>query len=170
MNGDRFKRFLASLKLAAAGTVSPLMRTRFAHRYFAPFFPALQMWIYRISRGKVQISSLLAPSLVLETTGARTGQARQTPLICAPEPSGTYLVAGSNWGRPNHPAWTANLIAHPEVAIIRRGRRLPMTAELLTGQAREQAWTTIEQYWPQHSEYEQAANREIRVFRLHPRA
>ena len=45
-------------------------------RYFAPVFPPLQMWLYRITGGRFQLSALLVPSLVLVHTGAKTGLKR----------------------------------------------------------------------------------------------
>lgn len=137
-------------------------------RYFAPFFPGLQMWLYRRSGGRFQLSALLVPSLVLIHTGARSGLPRETPLICWPQRDGTYLVAGSNWGQPRHPAWTVNVLAHPQVEVVVARRRFPATALLLTGPEREAAWPILEAQWPGYRDYERQAGREVRIFRVVP--
>jgi deazaflavin-dependent oxidoreductase (nitroreductase family) len=137
-------------------------------RYFAPFFPGLQMRLYRWSGGRFQLSALLVPSLVLVHTGARTGLVRETPLICWPQPDGNYLIAGSNWGQPTHPAWTGNLLAHPEAEIVVSRRRLSVTAVLLAGPEREAVWPILEAQWPDYRDYERQAGREVRIFRLVP--
>ena len=144
------------------------MRTRPMQRYFAPIFPPLQMWLYRITGGRFQLSALLVPSLVLVHTGAKTGQQRETPLICWPQRDGSYFVAGSNWGQPKHPAWTANLLAHPEVEIVVARRRSRATATLLSDADREAAWPILEAQWPGYRDYERQAGREVRIFRLVP--
>jgi len=151
-----------------AGLFSRVMRTRPMQRYFAPFFPALQMRLFRLTRGRFQLSALLLPSLVLVHTGAKSGIRRETPLLCWPQPDGTYLIAGSNWGQPHHPAWTANLLAHPDVEVVASRRRFAATAELLTGAEREGAWPILEAQFPGYREYERQAGREVRIFRLVP--
>jgi deazaflavin-dependent oxidoreductase (nitroreductase family) len=144
------------------------MRTRLMQRYFAPFFPGVQMWLYRRSGGRFQLSALLVPSLVLVHIGAKSGLTRETPLICWPQRDGTYFVAGSNWGQAQHPAWTANVLAHPQVEVVVARRRFPATAVLLTGSEREAAWPILEAQWPGYRDYERQAGREVRIFRLVP--
>jgi deazaflavin-dependent oxidoreductase (nitroreductase family) len=160
----------ARLRVLVAGFFSRLMRTRPMQRYFAPFFPGLQMRLYKWSGGRFQLSALLVPSLVLIHVGSRTGQRRETPLICWPQRDGSYLIAGSNWGQANHPAWTGNLLAHPQAEIVIARRHRQVEAELLVGAEREAAWPILEAQWPGYRDYERQAGREIRIFRLVPRA
>lgn len=159
---------MTRLRALLAGRFSRLMRTPFAHRLLLPVIPPLQLRLYRWTGGRFQLSALLLPSLVLTTTGARTGQRRETPLACWPQPDGSYLVAGSNWGQPHHPAWTANLMAHPDADIVVARRSLPVHAELLTGDERQAAWPVLEARFPGYRQYEVQAGREIRIFRLIP--
>jgi deazaflavin-dependent oxidoreductase (nitroreductase family) len=158
----RIRRFFAAF-------FSRLMRTSFAHRIFTPFIAPAQLWLYRVTGGRVQFSAILVPSLVLVTTGAKSGLRRETPLMCWPRPDGSYLVCGSNWGRPDHPAWTANLLAHPDTEIVVRRRNIPVHATLLSGADRVAAWPILEAQWPGYREYERKAGRDIRIFRLVPR-
>ena len=41
------------------------------------------------------------------------------------------LVTGSNFARETHPAWTANLLKHPDAAVSIHGRRVPVRAALV---------------------------------------
>lgn len=148
--------------------LSRLTRTRFAQRHWAPHLAGLQMALYRRSGGRLQLSALLVPTLVLVTRGARTGQRRETPLMCSPANDGTFVVAGSNWGRANHPAWTANLIADPHAEVIYRRRRFAVQAQLLGDADRAAAWQLLEARWPHYRDYERVAGRAIRLFRLSP--
>ena len=160
----------AHVRRLFAGFFSRVMRTRLMQRYFAPIFPPLQMWLYRVTGRRFQLSALLVPSLVLVHTGARSGQRRETPLICWPQRDGSYFVAGSNWGQAHHPAWTANLLAHPEVDVVVARRTLHASAHLLDGAEREVAWPILEAQWPGYRDYERQAGREVRIFRLVPHA
>ena len=161
-------RLLARLRALLAPFFARVMQRPFMQRHFAPLFPALQLRLYRWTRGRVNLSSILVPSLILETIGAKTGQPRETPLMCSPRPDGSFVVAGSNWAQEHHPAWSANLLAHPG-AHVRFGRkRIAVTAQLLTGDEREAAWTTLEEQWPGYRRYEATSGRQIRIFRLVP--
>jgi deazaflavin-dependent oxidoreductase (nitroreductase family) len=160
---------LARVRAILAAFFSRVMRTRFAQRRLAPRMARTQMSLYRLTRGRLHLSSLLVPTLILVTTGAKSGLRRETPLMCWPEPGGTFLVAGSNWGQPHHPAWTSNLIAHPEIEIVYKGRSLPVVARQLDGAEREAVWPVLEAQWPRYRDYERAAGRTVRIFRLSPR-
>jgi deazaflavin-dependent oxidoreductase (nitroreductase family) len=161
------RALLMRVRHLLAGFFSRLMRTRFAHRVFTPVIAPAQLWLYRVTGGRVQISSLIVPSLV--TTGAKSGLRRETPLMCWPQQDGSYLVSGSNWGREQHPAWTANLLAHPDAEIVVSRRHVPVHARLLDGAEREDVWPILEAQWPGYRNYERRAGREIRIFRLEPR-
>jgi deazaflavin-dependent oxidoreductase (nitroreductase family) len=81
------------------------------------------------------------------------------------------LAIGSNYGRPKHPAWSTNLLAHPECTVEFRGQPAKYRAELLTGDARASAWATAVDFYPGYELYSaRCAPREIRVFRLRPTA
>ncbi|GHG01137.1 MULTISPECIES: nitroreductase/quinone reductase family protein [Streptomyces] len=129
--------------------------------------PALDKAVHRLTRGKTLLSAQMLPGVVLTAKGARSGLERTTPLACMPEPDrGTWLLIGSNFGRPGHPAWTANLLAHPDVEISWKGEAIPVRAERLTGADRAEAWTAALAFWPPYASYQARVDREIRLFRL----
>lgn len=121
-----------------------------------------------LTRGRVQASGLLVPSLVLHTTGAKSGSPRETALMYCPD-GNNMLVTGSNFARDEHPAWTANLKRHPDAAVSMHGRRIPVRAALVGPDERDAVWRQLEENWPGYREYERAAGRELRIFRLTPR-
>lgn len=158
------KRMTAALR----GSLSRVMRTKPAQRILAPVIPRVQLLLFHASGGKIELSAILVPSLTLVTKGAKSGLRRETPLMCLLERNGSLLVAGSNFGRESHPAWTANLLAHPRAEITRRGKRHAVTAELLSAAETEAVWPRLERQWPGYREYERVSGRDIRVFRLTP--
>lgn len=157
-----------SLRSRLSAVLSRTMRTRAARMLVLPTFPPLHLALYRLTRGRINVTALIVPTLVLHSTGAKTGLTRQTPLMCWPEPDGSYLVSGSNWGRPAHPAWTANLLANPHAEIDVKRRRVPVRAELVLGDERAQVWPRLNAQWPNYRAYETDAGREMRIFRLVP--
>ena len=107
---------------------------------------------------------------LVTTTGAKSGQPRTHPLTLIPDPDG-LLAIGSNYGRPNHPAWSANLLAHPECTVEFMGPPKKFKAELLEGDARAAAWARTVDFYAGYESYRaRCAPREIRVFRLRPAA
>ncbi|MGW6418504.1 nitroreductase family deazaflavin-dependent oxidoreductase [Streptomyces sp. NPDC055055] len=128
--------------------------------------PAMDRTVHRLTRGKVLLSARMLPGVILTARGARSGLPRVTPLACMPEPDGGWLLIGSNFGRPGHPAWTANLLAHPEAEVNWHGEDVPVRAELLTGETRAAAWRSALEFWPPYATYQARVEREIRLFRL----
>jgi deazaflavin-dependent oxidoreductase (nitroreductase family) len=105
---------------------------------------------------------------LVTTTGAKSGRSRTHPLTLIVDTDG-LLAIGSNSGRANHPAWSTNLLAHPECTVEFMGPPAQYKAELLTGDARTSAWATVADFYAGYARYQAScAPREIRVFRLRP--
>ncbi|MFJ3903181.1 nitroreductase family deazaflavin-dependent oxidoreductase [Streptomyces sp. NPDC090025] len=128
--------------------------------------PAMDRAVHRLTRGKVLLSARMLPGVILTAKGAKSGRPRVTPLACMPEGDGSWLLIGSNFGRPGHPSWTANLLAHPAAEISWRGESFPVTARLLRGEERAAAWQAALAFWPPYATYQARIDREIRLFRL----
>ncbi len=148
--------------------IAPLTRTRLFRRWGPVALPPLEALLSRLTGGRVQLSGLLVPSLVLHTTGAKSGEPRDAHLMYTPDGQGRAIVAGSNFADGRHPAWTANLLAHPDAAITVRGRRMPVRASLIPDEERDATWARIERQWPGYRGYERESGRVVRLFRLQP--
>jgi deazaflavin-dependent oxidoreductase (nitroreductase family) len=152
-----------SLFRATARRLGP---TRFLYRV-GPLLVPLDRIVGRLTRGRVVALGLI-PSALLTTRGRRTGMPRDSPLLCLPDGEG-FIVIGSNWGRPEQPAWALNLLAEPVATLTLRGAVLPVTARLLDGEERAGAWARLVAVWPGYVTYEtRAAGRRIHLFRLDP--
>ncbi|MEO5920867.1 MAG: nitroreductase/quinone reductase family protein [Pseudolysinimonas sp.] len=148
--------------------VAAMSRTAVFRRVGPRVMPPFERVMSRLTRGRVQASGLLVPTLVLHTTGAKTGEPRDTTLMYCPDGT-NMLVTGSNFARDAHPAWTANLLRHPDAAASIHGRRLPVRATLVADDEREAVWRQLEENWPGYRGYERTAGRQLRIFRLTPR-
>jgi deazaflavin-dependent oxidoreductase (nitroreductase family) len=157
---------------ALQGVLTPVARRLASAPWFARIgprvVPPLDRVLHRVSGGRILLPQIILPSMVLTTTGARSGLPRRTPLICMPEPDGSFVVVGSNFGRDHHPAWTGNLLRTPAAEVGYEGRRIPVTAHLLEGTERSDVWPRLVRVWSVYDTYVARADRELRVFRLTP--
>lgn len=147
--------------------LAPLTRTRLFRRTAPRWLPPAELLFDRLTGGRLQVSGLLVPSLVLHTVGARSGRPRDVVLMYTPDRQGDAIVAGTSFARERHPAWTYNLLAHPKAAVSVRGRRYAVRATLIDdADERDGAWRLIEHQWPGYRAYERASGRTVRLFRL----
>lgn len=131
--------------------------------------PRLDRFLSKVSGGRIMSSSAIVPSIVLVTTGARSGKQRETPLATVPLHDAFYVV-GSNFARESHPAWSYNLLANPSATVVHRGRRIAVTAHLLDPGEKAAVWHELTELWPTYDTYEDRTERELRVFELRPAA
>ncbi|MFJ8534149.1 nitroreductase/quinone reductase family protein [Streptomyces sp. NPDC093591] len=153
--------------MIAARMVQKVSSTRGFAKVAPHVIPALDRAVHRLTRGKVLLSAQMLPGVILTSTGARSGLPRRTPLACMPEEDGrSWILVGSNFGRTGHPAWTANLLAHPDAEVSWKGRDIPVTARLLEGEERAAVWRAVLAFWPPYATYQARVEREIRLFRI----
>ncbi len=107
------------------------------------------------------------PLLYLRTVGAKSGQPRTVPVMAFAEGADTWLVVASRGGTAGHPSWLYNIAAHPDrIEVEIDGRKLAVTASMLSGEERTSAWKRITTSQPRFSGYEAKTDREIPVVRL----
>jgi len=130
----------------------------------------LDRYVITRSHGRyTALGPLGAPTMLLTTTGAVSGQSRTTPLLFARD-GDDILVAGSNFGQSHHPAWSKNLIVHPDAVATVGGKAVPVSAELLTGEEARVGFEKMIDVVHAYAEYKNRTDRAIRVFRLRARS
>lgn len=100
---------------------------------FAPIHARLAL----ATNGRISPGIGPRPGIILETIGRKSGAARRVVLTYFADGPRIVLVA-SNYGRPGDPSWYANLVANPQVGVIRSGRRTPYRARVVGGSEREE--------------------------------
>jgi deazaflavin-dependent oxidoreductase (nitroreductase family) len=106
-------------------------------------------------------------TLLLTTTGRRSGRPFTTPLIYGRDGDG-YVVVASRGGAPAHPDWYLNLTHDPEVQIQVLDDVMSARAREATGDHRADLWATMTGIWPAYDEYQRKTDREIPVVVLTP--
>ncbi|MEV5409968.1 nitroreductase family deazaflavin-dependent oxidoreductase [Thermopolyspora sp. NPDC052614] len=107
-------------------------------------------------------------TLLLTTTGRKTGKSHITPLIYRPH-GDAYVVVASKGGDPRHPEWYLNLQANPHVKVQVLGDKFEAEARTATPQERAELWPYMAEVWPDYDEYQKKTDREIPVVILERR-
>ena len=102
----------------------------------------------------------LLPTLLLTSTGRRSGKPRVLPLIY--KKVGTnYVIIASKGGAPKHPGWYLNLLATPDCHIQVAHDEIDATARTAKGAEREDLWRQLVEIYPPYEEYQQRAEERI---------
>jgi deazaflavin-dependent oxidoreductase (nitroreductase family) len=94
---------------------------------------------FRANGGVVTGQLTGTPMLLLTTTGARSGQARTTPLAYVVDGE-DLVVFASNLGAPRDPDWFRNLAACPDVTVEVGIERFAARAVPVVGAERERLY------------------------------
>jgi deazaflavin-dependent oxidoreductase (nitroreductase family) len=128
--------------------------------------PRIDPILARATKGRVSSIPVL-PILLLHHVGAKSGQARVTPLVYFTQ-GDEVVVMASNYGGKKHPAWFHNVKANPEVTLQSRGREGRYRARVPEGEERERLWELAKRHSIAYSRYESITDRTIPVVMLSP--
>ncbi|MFC5744322.1 nitroreductase family deazaflavin-dependent oxidoreductase [Actinomadura rugatobispora] len=123
---------------------------------------------YRESGGEVGYIWNGAPTLLLTTTGRRSGLPRTIPIIYG-RVGADHLLVASRGGAPKHPHWYLNLQADPEAEIQVRREILQVTARTAAEDEKPRLWKIMTGLWPNYDVYQARTDRIIPVVVLSPR-
>jgi len=122
--------------------------------------------IYKVRREGVP--DMDVPSLLLITTGRKSGDKFIFPLFYGAE-GNSYFIVASKGGAPEHPGWYKNLLANPEAEVQVGTKKLRVKSRTASGAERKRLWDAALKFWPFYADYEKkAGSREIPVVVLDP--
>jgi len=131
--------------------------------------PKIDPWLLRATKGRIATELYGFPSLLLYTTGAKSGERRTSPLFYVRD-GDAFAVVGTNFGTEHHPAWTGNLLKTPEAEITVGGETLGVGAELADAATFERLWPKFRAVYGGYDVYlKRLKHRKPRMFVLHPR-
>ena len=111
----------------------------------------------------------LLQTLLLHTTGRKSGRASVLPLIYK-KVGNDFVIIASKGGAPTHPAWYLNLLADPDCEIQVAHDHFRVRARTEEGDERESLWQQLAEIYPPYKDYQAATTRKIPVVVLEPRA
>jgi deazaflavin-dependent oxidoreductase (nitroreductase family) len=106
-------------------------------------------------------------TLLLATTGRKTGISRRTCLIYGTAGE-EFVVVASKGGADEDPEWFKNLQAEPSVGVQVGGRRFTARARVASPAEREPLWLQMARIFPQYDVYAQKTDREIPIVLIAP--
>jgi deazaflavin-dependent oxidoreductase (nitroreductase family) len=106
-------------------------------------------------------------TLLLVTTGRRTGVPRRTCLIYGTS-GDDFVVVASKAGADEDPEWLKNLVAEPSVGVQVGPRRFTARARIASAAEREPLWAKMAAMFPLYEEYAQKTGRVIPIVLLTP--
>lgn len=118
---------------------------------------------YRETGGEVgHIWRRGSKTLLLTTTGRKSGKQTTTPLIYEND-GDRYVIVASKGGAPEHPGWYRNLVKNPEVELQVQSEVFFAHASTAEGAERDRLWKLVTQQWPAYDEYQAKTDRLIPV-------
>ncbi len=129
----------------------------------------LDHFVYRRTSGRATLTSWLGDvdMTLLTTTGAKTGLPRTHVVLGIPDGE-RLVVAASNYGREQHPAWYYNLKSNPRASIVIGGVAREVVARELQGSERDRYYQRGIDVYPGFTLYQRRAQRQIPVLAFEP--
>jgi len=126
-------------------------------------------WIFKKTSGRLGNKFLRGAEVgILTTTGRKSGEARESPLLFLQEGRRIVLVA-SQGGRATNPMWYLNLKANPEVSFQTKKEVLHLVARDATDAERDEYWPKLDAMYPDFVNYRTYTDRKIPIVLCDPR-
>jgi deazaflavin-dependent oxidoreductase (nitroreductase family) len=144
-----------------------LIATKPGATFYRRIVAPLEAPMMKATGGRMSLTGLALPMVVLTSTGARSGQLRETPLTYFTD-GDDVIVGATNFGGVKHPSWYHNLRAHPECELHIGPRGGPFLAREAEGADRERLFALAVELFPGFNKYAQKTQgiRTVKVLRL----
>ncbi len=118
--------------------------------------------VYRETDGETGYLWNGSPTLLLTTTGRKSGEPRTIAIIYTPV-ADTYVLIASKGGSPTHPIWYLNIEADPHVKLQVKAEKFDAIARVAQSPERELLWAEAVKNWPSYDIYQTRTERLIPV-------
>lgn len=125
--------------------------------------------IYQATGGVVGHRLIGVPTLLLTTTGRRTGSQRTAALVYARDDDGSLIVTASNGGADRPPGWLHNVKASEAVQIRLKRERFAAKAEVIGPEDAEyeRLWELVNRNaHGRYERYQKNTDRQIELVKL----
>ena len=122
---------------------------------------------FRANGGETSGAFAGAPLLLLNSTGAKSGEIRTSPVVHTRD-GDRYVIIASKAGADTNPSWYHNLLANPRATIEVGTETITVEASTAEGDERTRLYDAQAALMPNFAEYAQKTTRQIPVFILTP--
>lgn len=130
-------------------------------------FTKLHVFLYKLSGGRLFNRLGGGVICIVKMTGAKSGQAREFPLMYVPYRNGIVLVA-SLAGAPRHPVWYHNLVKHPNIEVTVGSAVRKLVARIARKEEKDEVWPLCCQAYADFQLYQDRTDRDIPLFICEP--
>lgn len=127
----------------------------------------LHVPVYKLTGGLIGHRFGKITTLLLTTTGAKSGLPRQLGLNYRRDGDNFILVA-SKGGATKHPLWYRNLLKTPECEVQAGREKVRCRARTATAAERPRLWALMTETYEGYNGYQKATDREIPIMILEP--
>ena len=129
----------------------------------------IHRYLIRMSFGRIGWTAAKMPVLELTTVGRKSGRPRSVMLTSPHQEGDSFLIVASKGGSDTPPDWFLNLEKDPDVTVRFQGApSSAMLAEIVSGQNRDQLWSTIIEDFSNYGDYQTKTSRVIPLVFLRP--
>jgi deazaflavin-dependent oxidoreductase (nitroreductase family) len=122
-----------------------------------------QTFVFKKTNGKLGNKFLKGSEVgILTTTGRKTGEPRESPLLFLQEGQRIVLVA-SQGGRATNPMWYLNLVANPKVTFQTKRGTFDLVARDATDAERDEYWPKLDAMYADFANYRSYTDRKIPI-------
>lgn len=137
-------------------------------RRFIKPFSHLNVFLYKMTGGRVMGRLYGRPVMLVTMTGAKSGKSRTIPLMYVPYKDGVILVA-SQGGAPKSPVWYRNVVAHPDIVVQYKSQKMNLRARQVDDAEKAEVWPVCVEHYQEYEDYQKRTDRNIPVFVCEPR-
>lgn len=150
--------------------IEKLGKSKLGYFLILRVFTYIDRRVMRWTNGRLSMvtgSKLGKHTLLLTSTGAKSGKKRDTPLVYVQDGKQLILIASSA-GAPKNPAWYYNLKKNPRCEVRAQGDKFWCEAREVDGEERTRAWQKANSLYSGYDVYKQRTDRKIPVLILTP--
>jgi len=130
-------------------------------KFIFKLFMGLQVYLYRLSNGKIGNEMGSFKVLILTTKGRKSGKTFSNPVGYF-ERDGGYLIVASNAGQLKNPSWYYNIKGNPNDVVIQvKDKKMKVKPEIILGEPRKSLYSWVVSQAPSYGDYETKTTREI---------
>ena len=118
--------------------------------------------VYRETSGATGYLWNGVPTLLITSTGRKSGEKRTIPIIFT-QVGDKYVVIASKGGSATHPAWYLNIQDDPAVEVQIKGDIFKARTRTAQSPEREALWAAAVATWPNYDLYQSRTSRLIPV-------